>query len=62
MCDPTDDLDPEEQAYLRSLRKHGQVIDADSEDAPLPPGVTHVLVRSRPGEKPRLVEKRKSAF
>jgi hypothetical protein len=46
---------------LESLRANKQVIEADREDAPLPPGVTHVLVK-KPGSKSRLVERRKSFF
>jgi hypothetical protein len=49
----------EEKILLESLRRHGKVIEADSEDVPLPAGVTHVLVK-KPGCKSRLVEKRKS--
>jgi hypothetical protein len=52
--------DEEEAALLKALREHGRVIEADEEDAPLPPGVTHVLVRKPGSSKPRLVEKRKS--
>jgi hypothetical protein len=47
--------------YLGSLRVHKRVIESDTEDAPLPPGVTHVLVK-KPGAKPELVTKRKSYF
>ena len=46
--------------HLKSLKTHGRVIEADCEDAELPPGVTHVLVTDKGSEKPRLVEKRKS--
>ncbi|MET1112714.1 MAG: hypothetical protein ABWX67_14435 [Allosphingosinicella sp.] len=52
--------DEEEAALLKSLREHGRVVEADAEDAPLPPGVTHVLVREPGSSRPRLVEKRKS--
>jgi len=51
----------EEDDYLSSLRVHKRVIEAESEDVPLPAGVTHVLV-NRPGTKPTLIEKRKSYF
>lgn len=56
------ELDREEQQFLRTLREHGRVIEADREDVPLPPGVTHVLVREAEARKPRLVERRKSFF
>ena len=52
--------DEEEAALLKSLREHGRVVEAEAEDAPLPPGVTHVLVRKPGSSKTRLVEKRKS--
>lgn len=47
---------PVDPDFLAALRRHGQVIEADTEDTPLPEGVTHVLVKGR------LIEKRKSAF
>ena len=47
--------DPE-PGFVAALRRHGQVLDTDDEDAPLPEGVTHVCVRGK------LIEKRKSAF
>ncbi|MEA3011438.1 MAG: hypothetical protein QOJ91_3130 [Sphingomonadales bacterium] len=52
--------DEEEAALLKSLREHGRVVEVEAEDAPLPPGVTHVLVREPGASRPRLVEKRKS--
>ena len=60
--DPDKALSDEERMYLESLRAHGRVVESTHEDVPLPPGVTHVLVRSSPKAKPRLVERRKSAF
>ena len=45
-----------EPGFIEALRRHGQVIDADSCDVPLPEGVTHVIVHGK------LIEKRKSAF
>jgi len=51
----------EEGTLLASLRANGRVIEAEREDVSLPPGVTHVLVKT-PGSKDRLVEVRKSAF
>ena len=60
--DPDKTLSHEERIYLESLRAHGRVVESTDEDVSLPPGVTHVLVRSSPTAKPRLVEKRKSAF
>ena len=51
----------EEQRFFEALRARGKVIEAETEDIALPPGVTHVLVRIK-GRKPRLVEKRKSLF
>jgi|GEM_PF-3511720 len=47
--------------YLAMLRRHGRVLETDDPDAPLPPGITHVLVREGDG-KTRLIERRKSAF
>ncbi len=51
----------EESNLLASLRANGRVIEADREDVALPPGVTHVLVKT-PGARDRLVERRKSFF
>lgn len=50
----------EAAAFLAVLRQHGRVLETDDPLAPLPPGVTHVLVQE--GGKPRLIERRKSAF
>lgn len=50
----------EEQEYLATLRRRGRVIEADREDVPLPPGVTHVLVRAKGKSEPRLVQRRKA--
>lgn len=47
--------DPE-PGFVEALRRHGQVLDTDDENAPLPEGVTHVCVDGK------LTEKRKSAF
>ncbi len=52
---------PEEAAMLKSLLEHGKVVEAETENVSLPPGATHVLVKSK-GARPRLVEKRKSLF
>ena len=52
----------EKANYLKSLRTHGRVVDAKSEDVDLPPGATHVAVHGDDGGEPRLVEKRKSFF
>jgi hypothetical protein len=57
-----DEIAREERLYIDSLRAHGRIVEAAREDVPLPPGVTHVLVTPSPGAKPRLVERRKSAF
>ena len=54
-----DETAAEATAYLAMLRQHGRVLDTDDPDAPLPPGVTHVLVPGADG--PRLIERRKSA-
>ena len=51
---------PKEDDFVAALRRHGQLIETDDPDAPLPEGVTHVLVPGPRGRK--LVEKRKSAF
>ncbi|TIL43280.1 hypothetical protein [Mesorhizobium sp.] len=57
-CEPQDDA--EKEALLKSLRKHGQVIESEDPEVPLGPGQTHVLVK-RPGELGgKLIEKRKS--
>lgn len=50
----------EAAAFLAVLRRHGRVIETDDPQAPLPPGVTHVLIHE--DGKPRLIERRKSAF
>lgn len=47
---------PVEPGFVEALRRHGQVIDAETCDAPLPDGVTHVIVDGK------LIERRKSAF
>jgi hypothetical protein len=52
----------ERETHLQSLRQHGRVIEADSEDVDLPAGVTHVQVTGKDGARPRLIEKRKSFF
>lgn len=52
----------EAQLFLKALRANDRVIEADSEDVPLPPGVTHVLIRKHGDQPERLVEKRKSFF
>ena len=52
---------PEQTEFLKALRTHQQVIDADSADVELPPGVNYVLVRSADEDsEPELVERRKS--
>lgn len=49
-----------EEALLRSLRKHGQVVESTDPDVPLGGGQTHILVK-KPGEvRGKLLEKRKS--
>lgn len=58
---PARDEADEESVLLSSLQAHGQVVEADHENAPLPPGATHILVK-KSGTKSRLVEKRKSFF
>ena len=55
-----DEEEQEAAAYLAMLRRHKRVLDTDDPHAPLPPGVTHVLVRGE-GE-PKLIERRKSAI
>lgn len=52
----------EAQIFERSLRTHKRIVEAESEDVPLAPGVTHVLVTGPDKQKSRLVEKRKSFF
>lgn len=54
---PTPDPEPEpEPGFVEALRRHGQLIDTDDPDCPLPEGVTHIRIRGK------LIEKRKSAF
>jgi hypothetical protein len=56
--DPQDQA--EKEALLKSLRKHGQVVESEDPDVPLGPGQTHVHVK-KPGEAGgTLIEKRKS--
>ena len=50
----------ENEALLKSLRKHGQVVEGEDPDVPLGPGQTHVLVKKRGELAGRLIEKRKS--
>ncbi|MCK1516283.1 hypothetical protein IVB22_28000 [Bradyrhizobium sp. 190] len=50
----------EKEALLKSLRKHGQVVESEDPDVPLGPGQTHVLVKKRGESGGRLIEKRKS--
>ena len=54
------DRKAEAAAFLAVLRRHGRVLETDDPQAPLPPGVTHILVRE--GDGVRLIERRKSAF
>jgi hypothetical protein len=49
----------ETAVFLAGLKRHGQVQEVD---APLKPGVTHVLKRAGPKGKPKLVRKRFSAI
>lgn len=58
--EPQDDA--EKEVLLKSLRKHGQVVESEDPDAPLGPGQTHVLVKKRGESGGRLIEKRKSFF
>ena len=52
----------ERAALLKSLRRHGQVVEAEDSDAGLGPGQTHVYVK-KPGEEGgQLIERRKSFF
>lgn len=60
MATADDDAANEAAAFLAVLKRHGRVLETDDPLAPLPPGVTHVLVRE--GGKSRLIERRKSAF
>jgi hypothetical protein len=50
----------ETEEFLKSLREHNQVIEADRPDVDLPPGVNYVLVHGADEEEPQLVERRKS--
>ncbi len=52
--------DDDAAALRASLKRHGALLETSDPDAPLPPGVTHVLVPGKSGAK--LVEKRKSFF
>ena len=50
----------ERDFLIESLRRDGRLIEAERDDVPLPPGVTHVLVKQPGKAKSRLVERRKS--
>lgn len=49
----------EDNNFLQSLRRHGQVKETTNPDAKLGPGQTHLLIK-KPGSTAVLVEKRKS--
>lgn len=49
-------MDSETEEFLAALCKHGKVIEAESENIDLPPGVTHILITSE--NPPRLIRKR----
>ena len=55
-----DEARTERDFLIESLRRNGQLIEAEHDDVPLPPGVTHVLVKQQGTAEPRLVERRKS--
>lgn len=48
----------DEAEFIEMLRQQGKLIEADQEDVPLPPGVTHVLVRATETEPEKLVRRR----
>jgi len=52
-----DNFTAEEKAFIETLRANGNLLETTDENAPLPKGVTHILLR-KPGEKPRLIRKR----
>ena len=54
--------DAEKEVLLKSLRKHGQVVESEDPDTPLGPGQTHVLVKKSGESGGKLIEKRKSLF
>lgn len=51
----------EDNNFVQSLRRHGQVKETTNPDAKLGPGQTHLLIK-KPGATDVLVEKRKSFF
>ena len=59
---PQADGDPEQDALLRSLRAHKQVVESTDENVALKPGETHVYVKTSDDQPGVLIEKRKSFF
>lgn len=58
--DRGEELTPEEGAFVRGLIERGEA--ARAVDGKLPPGATHEIVEERPGEPPKVVRRRFSAF
>lgn len=55
-----DELSPDEAAFVRGLIERGEA--AKAVDGKLPPGATHEIVEERPGQLPKVVRRRFSAF
>ena len=54
------DVKTERAELIESLRAHGQLLETSDENATLPPGVTHILIKKE-NEEPKLVRKRMSS-
>jgi len=51
------EIEREEKNFIEVLRANGQLLETSDENAPLPPGVTHILL-TKPGQKPKLIRVR----
>jgi hypothetical protein len=58
---PERDEAAEEKRFVEDLITRGEAAEAD-ESGQLPPGATHEIVERRPGETPKVVRRRFSAF
>lgn len=56
----SEELTPEGAAFVRGLIERGEA--AKAVDGKLPPGATHEIVEERPGQLPKVVRRRFSAF
>jgi hypothetical protein len=55
-----DQFSPDEAAFVRALIERGEA--AKAVDGKLPPGATHEIVEDRPGQLPKVVRRRFSAY